>query len=182
MAILSIQTNRLHTFSLADLDASGLSGSPATVLTVSTIPTIGSIYKDGVAMIVSDTITVQEILDGKLTFISPTSTLGEVDVGFDSDTYTADITLILGDIGKLFIIAKVKPPTLTISDSLPREVPAVIGSVLAYEIAARLLETGIRKSDLEKAAQARAVYNDAYIDTVSDINQFGGSFDSLEPK
>jgi hypothetical protein len=159
----------------------GLDASPdATEITVSTIPTIGNIFKDGVEMVVSDTILLSEIRADSLTFETYSGTLGDTSFAFNADAVEVNITIILGAIGTLYIMAKTVPARLSLGDTLPREIPALLANKLAHEVAARVLERGDRRSDDQMAVRARQKFMEAKLATIASINNFGGSFDSVE--
>lgn len=153
---------------------------PAQVLTVSAIPTTGNIYNDGIIMSIGSTMTVQDVLDNKLTFLSSSGTLGLFSFAFDGGTYSVDITIVVGIVGKLFLMAKVVPAELLITDTLPREIPKLLADKLAYGLASRMLERGDRRSDDVMAVRAGAKFEDAKTETIAAINSFGGNFNTLE--
>lgn len=150
------------------------------VLVVSSIPSLGNIYKDGVALSITDTITVQEIIDNKLTFLSSSGTLGVTTFGFDSDAYEVTATLVVGKVGSLYVIAKTKAPTLLVTDDIPRAIPPLLMDKLAYGLASRMLERGDRQSDDAMAIRAGNRYEDAKLETIAAINSFGGNFDTID--
>lgn len=176
---LSFQDGRLIT--IADVMLGLSLGLDTDVLTVSTVPTIGSLYKDGAAMNVSDTITLEEVRDGSLTFLASSGILGATTMGFNADAVLIDINVIVGKIGTLYIMAKTMAPTLGLNDSIPREIPPLLANKLAHEVAARVLERGDRQSDDAMAQRARAKYFEAKLDTIASINTFGGAFNTIEP-
>ena len=107
-------------------------------------------------------------------------TLGTASVSFNSGEFTIAITVVVGVIGKLYVIAKVVPNDLALADTLPREIPKLLADKLAYGLAARMLERGDRRSDDVMSVRAQEKFDDAKIETIAGINSFGGNFNTLE--
>ena len=176
---ITIQDGREVT--ITDLMLGVNSELDAVVLTVSSIPTIGNINFNGAEMDIGGTLTVAQIRAGMLTYAAYSGVLGNTNFSFNSGDISLDIVVVIGQIGVLYIMAKVTPPVLTLVDSIPREIPALLANKLAHEVAARMLERGDRKSDDVMAMRARQKFNQAKLDTLSAINNFGGAFDSIQP-
>lgn len=155
-------------------------GQDTDVLTVSTLPTIGNIYKDGYEMNLTDTLTLAEVRAGSLTYASFSGVLGDTTIGFNGDTVVLALTVVVGKIGQMYILAKTTAPVLSINDSLPREIPPLLANKLAHEIAARVLERGDRQSDAQMAFACRSKFMEAKLNTIAAINSFGGAFDRIE--
>lgn len=175
---LTFQDGR--TVTLTDGMIGLIAGLDADVVTVSTIPTLGNLMKDGIEMAVNDTILLSEVRAGSLTFLSVGGNLGSSTFGFNSDAIIIEYSVVIGVIGKLYILAKTTAPVLSINDNIPREIPALLANKLAHEVAARILERGDRQSDDAMAQRARARFYEAKLDTIASINTFGGAFNTIE--
>lgn len=171
---ITVQDGRITPITNLILGTDALAG--ATILTLTTVPTIGNLLKEGVVMAPLDTITVQEIDDGNLSYATGSGVLGSTSLEFDSGTYTLDIVVIIGIIGNLFIIAKVSPPPLLLTDDIPREIPPVLANKLAHGIAARVLDRGDRSSDAKLAASNGAQFFSAKLEALGNINRIAGKF------
>ena len=152
----------------------------AEVYTLTVIPTLGALFKVGVSIGVSTTITGQEIADGKLTFLSAEDTLGATGFTFEDEStaeFIVDITMIIGKIGQMILFFRSSSPKLKLTDDIPREVPILALNKLHYAVAEKLLKHGDRTSDRSRAVDAGEEYfNEGKLPAIAAINNRGGAF------
>jgi len=166
-----------RTFQLTDIVIGVNLLSDPDILTLTITPTLGNVLLNGVPMVFGGTVTLAQIRNNELAYLSDTGLLDSTTFRlFDGSTnYDVGIELIVGKLGKILVIAKVSPQPLILTDVVPREIPPVLRNKIAHEVAARLLGRGDRVTDEKMSLENAAKFHEAKLDAIANINKMGGA-------